>query len=348
MKKLLAVLVIAAIVGIAISNRQAPVRQADAGPATPAGQDDAAGGGRPPSVGSAAADGPHSTAVAPTPQDVPARLQSLRASPGQPTAPEAPPEGPAAGDGSVPGSDTPGSRVLEAVERAGALLDIGERVEARAVLTELYLDARGDLARLLKESLDRINAELVLNPRCLQGGELYVVEPGDMLSKVGRKLGVNWRMIQRLNGLSDSDVTRLRVGQRLKVWQGTPSVVAWRGEFRMALLWNGAYVKEYPIGVGVDERTPIGAFEVTDMLVNPPWFPPGGGMIPYGDPRHLLGDRWIGFRNEPGASGLGIHGTNDPHSIGTKCSNGCLRMHNEDVAELYDFLVPGTMVEVRS
>jgi lipoprotein-anchoring transpeptidase ErfK/SrfK len=44
--------------------------------------------------------------------------------------------------------------------------------------------------------------------------------------------------------------------------------------------------------------------------------------------------------------GYGIHGTNDPSSIGTSASNGCIRMNNRDVEELYDILPYGVDVEI--
>ena len=67
-----------------------------------------------------------------------------------------------------------------------------------------------------------------------------------------------------------------------------------------------------------------------------PWTPPNGGIIKYGEKGYLLGERWLGFLNQPGANGLGIHGTNEPSSIRKKYSNGCIRMLNKDVIELYD------------
>ncbi len=128
---------------------------------------------------------------------------------------------------------------------------------------------------------------------------------------------------------------------------GKTHVVAWKSGFRLALLIEGYYVKEYPIGIGKDGRTPVGEFTVDSMLVKPRWYAPGGQVIEYGEEGHLLGDRWIGFVDEPGAAGLGIHGTTEESSIGTECSNGCIRLTNEDVGELYDFVQMGTKVLIR-
>ena len=43
-----------------------------------------------------------------------------------------------------------------------------------------------------------------------------------------------------------------------------------------------------------------------------------------------------------------IHGTNEPHTIGKAVSSGCIRMLNQDVAELFERVMPGTVVHVRS
>jgi lipoprotein-anchoring transpeptidase ErfK/SrfK len=231
-----------------------------------------------------------------------------------------------------------------ALDEAAALLKAGRNVEARAALTPLYFGSRGQAAARIREVLDRINAQLVFNPRCVEGAVIHVVKSGEVLTKVGKQYGVNWRMIQRVNGLPDD---RINAGQKLKVLTGRPSAIVWKDEFRMALFLDGAYVKEYPVGIGRDDLTPVGEFVVDSMLIHEPWFKPGGGVVKYGEEGYLIGERWIGFVDEPGASGLGIHGTNDEPSIGTKCSNGCIRMRNADVIELYDFFINGTKVEVR-
>ena len=44
--------------------------------------------------------------------------------------------------------------------------------------------------------------------------------------------------------------------------------------------------------------------------------------------------------------GYGIHGTNDASSIGKQSTSGCIRMHNDDVVELYDMVPKGTEVEI--
>jgi lipoprotein-anchoring transpeptidase ErfK/SrfK len=231
-----------------------------------------------------------------------------------------------------------------AMAKAKTLLEAGRRVQARAILSSLYLESRGKQATALRVTLDRINRELVFNPRCTEGAVVYTVVPGDNLTVIARKLKVNLRQIARLNGMKLTD--RLRIGRQLKVISGMPAIFVWKKEFRLALFVDGAYIKEYAVGIGREDRTPTGEFEIDNMVVRAPWTAPGGRVIRYGEPGYELGERWLGFKDRPGAAGLGIHGTNQEETVGTKCSNGCLRMRNVDVVELYDFVGHGTIVRI--
>ena len=72
----------------------------------------------------------------------------------------------------------------------------------------------------------------------------------------------------------------------------------------------------------------------------------GGGIIKFGDPKNLLGTRWMSIQDttRPEIKGFGIHGTPARDSIGAETSNGCIRMLNEDVEELYMLIPPRTEV----
>lgn len=86
-----------------------------------------------------------------------------------------------------------------------------------------------------------------------------------------------------------------------------------------------------------DMKTPEGVFSVSDIQDASSWthdFGDGKGKIEgaYGP--------WFIRLSVPGHKGIGIHGTHDPFSIGTRVTEGCIRLKNEDLEEL----VP--MVEV--
>ena len=103
-------------------------------------------------------------------------------------------------------------------------------------------------------------------------------------------------------------------------------------------------VKEYRITVGrIDAPTPIGNFKVINTSINPTWYPTdGSGPIPPG-PDNELGTRWIGIDKRH----YGIHGTIKPEEIGKATSDGCVRLRNEDIEELYSHISRKTPVEIR-
>ena len=103
-------------------------------------------------------------------------------------------------------------------------------------------------------------------------------------------------------------------------------------------------IKEYRITVGrIDALTPIGNFKVINKKINPTWYPSDGrDPIPPG-PNNELGTRWIGI-DKPH---YGIHGTLKPQEIGKATSDGCVRLKNEDIEELYPLFSLKTPVEIR-
>lgn len=118
----------------------------------------------------------------------------------------------------------------------------------------------------------------------------------------------------------------------------------------LTLFLGGRVHKTYPVGVGQPQwPTPLGQWHILQKVVDPVWgypldFDPGGrrGVTPPG-PRNPLGTRWMGFTPEE----HGIHGTNQPETIGKVISHGCVRMHVPDSEELFDLVQVGTPVEVR-
>lgn len=95
---------------------------------------------------------------------------------------------------------------------------------------------------------------------------------------------------------------------------------------RLTLYRSGQVVKTYPVGIGkMLTQTPVGEYVIVNREPNP------GG--PYGA-------MWLSLSK----LGYGIHGTNNPSSIGKEVSKGCIRMHNRDVLELARQVPNGTRV----
>ena len=106
----------------------------------------------------------------------------------------------------------------------------------------------------------------------------------------------------------------------------------------------------YGIGVGRPGFTWAGVHNVTAKREWPDWRPPDEMLKRRPDlPRYMAG----GPENPLGARAMylgntlyRIHGSNEPWTIGTQVSSGCIRMRNEDVIDLYDRVKVGAKVVV--
>jgi hypothetical protein len=104
----------------------------------------------------------------------------------------------------------------------------------------------------------------------------------------------------------------------------------------------------WPVGVGrPGQETPPGSYVARDKIENPPWLKVGQEPIPFGDPRNPLGTRWIAWFQGGLKTSYGFHGTREPGTVGTACSDGCVRFRNEDVEKLYDILPEGAPILVQ-
>lgn len=111
---------------------------------------------------------------------------------------------------------------------------------------------------------------------------------------------------------------------------------------RLQVYLNEDPVYTFPIATGKGDLTPVGEFSIVNKIAKP-WYVRKN--IPGGDKRNPLGTHWLGL-DVPGTGGYtyGIHGTNNPHSIGYSVSSGCIRMRNQDVEWLYHHIPIGTKV----
>jgi lipoprotein-anchoring transpeptidase ErfK/SrfK len=109
---------------------------------------------------------------------------------------------------------------------------------------------------------------------------------------------------------------------------------------KLALVENGRVVKIYRVAVGRRVTpSPTGTLFIANRVKNPTYYRPGV-VIPPGksDP---VGTRWIGLSKR----GYGIHGTDEPWSIGYAASHGCIRMRNRDAEDLFQRVRVGDIVE---
>lgn len=158
-------------------------------------------------------------------------------------------------------------------------------------------------------------------------GNYYVVRRGDSLYTIAQGFEIT---VEDIFAANPNLTENLFIGQVLCIPQNPINL-----EFRinissktLSVYRNGNLIKEYPVATGKPTTpTPIGNFTIINKQLNP------GG--PYGT-------RWLGLSKK----GYGIHGTNAPSSIGTAASNGCIRMFNSDIEELFDITNTGTVVRI--
>ena len=113
-------------------------------------------------------------------------------------------------------------------------------------------------------------------------------------------------------------------------------------DFTLTVFRDDAVFYETPVGIGDgDTPTPQGSFYLTDLLKPSN---PNGIYGPYAYGLSGFSETLDSFNGGPGV--IGIHGTNQPHAIGTRVSHGCIRVANESITELAEFLPLGTPVVI--
>lgn len=164
----------------------------------------------------------------------------------------------------------------------------------------------------------------------------YTVQSGDNLTAIGQRYLIPYELVMRLNGLPSTAIT---AGQTLKVIQGPVHLEIVKSRYELRAWLDEVCLRVYPVAIGVNNSTPQGTFIVKNKIRNPPYQPQHKTRAEFRDagaPDNPLGSRWIDLGNH-----YGIHGTIEPESIGHDVSEGCIRLLNKDVEELFDLVVVG-------
>jgi L,D-transpeptidase ErfK/SrfK len=202
------------------------------------------------------------------------------------------------------------------------------------------LDDRQNVLRNIKD----IGSALFFTPIGL-GHTLRetMVKKGDSLSVIAKRHHISRERISLLNPeLKQPD--RIFPNMKLRISDQPCKVIIYKKRFEMECYLGDVLFRVYPVGLGAEGRdTPVGKTTVSTSRAKNPNYTDRATNItyPYGDPMHTVGSRWIGLSM---GNGYGIHGTNDPDSIGKSMSKGCIRMKRNDLEELYDLVLPGNMV----
>ena len=198
-------------------------------------------------------------------------------------------------------------------------------------------------------------------PSVVGGTFAYTAQSGDSLTSVGARFGVDVATLARENGLAPT--ARLALGQALRV--SNPHLVpAVTADDRLVvnvpqrMLFQGGggeLLGGYPIAAGRPSwRTPRGEFEIGERATDKAWIVPPSiqeemrregkpvmKIVPPG-PQNPLGRHWLGLAH----TSCGIHGTNAPTSIFGLRTHGCIRLHPDDIATVYERSSVGDAVRI--
>lgn len=183
------------------------------------------------------------------------------------------------------------------------------------------------------------------------GGSTYTVQSGDSLYKIAKKQHTTIAALRQLNNMRPDD-SRLKIGQKLKLGKGDWSITVVKSPRVLILKSAGELFAVYDIGIGRLGRTPTGNFTIAEKLENPAYTASNGRTSPPGAPDNELGSRWLRLQSKAGTphppAGYGIHGTADESTVTRSLSNGCIRMRNAEVQEIFTIVPVGTPVRIEN
>jgi L,D-transpeptidase ErfK/SrfK len=184
----------------------------------------------------------------------------------------------------------------------------------------------------------------------------YVVQPGDSLTAIGARFGVGISTLAAVNKLAYNahlkPAQELHIDNRHIVPRAADNGIVINIPQRMLYFFTqGQARRAFPVALGKEDwPTPSGEFKIAVKEENPVWDVPKSiqeemrregkevkTCVPPG-PDNPLGKHWLGLS----ITGYGIHGTIAPASIYQFQTHGCIRLHPDDVAELFPAVERGT------
>jgi LysM repeat protein len=217
----------------------------------------------------------------------------------------------------------------------------GDRcLQARELCLQVIEKNKDGAARTEAEALlGEIHTLLAFSKRPMPEKTDYTVQTGDTLGGLAKKFTTTKEMIRKSNNFS-GDV--IRVGDRFRLLGAKWAVTVSKNHNDLVVTMNDKFFKRYHVGTGQYSMTPTGTFSIVSRLEHPTWYRAGGAPIPFGDTNNVLGTHWISLD----IPHYGIHGTWETNTIGKQSSQGCIRLLNAQVEELYVLLPEGTPVTI--
>ncbi|MDP8260913.1 MAG: L,D-transpeptidase family protein [Candidatus Kappaea frigidicola] len=230
--------------------------------------------------------------------------------------------------------------VVEAfVDLAEVYQSTGQMLKAKDIYQKViseYPDSQQ--AAIIQEKLWNLNIDILFSGLIADNNQIYEVQPKDTLNSIAKKFLTTVDLLQKSNNLDDAFI---RPGDRLKVVNAEFGIIIDKSQNTLILKEADNVIRIYNVSTGKNNCTPVGEFTIDNKLKNPVHYKKGE-IVPAESPDNVLGSRWMGLSIPT----YGIHGTIDEATLGQQITEGCVRMRNNEVEELYIIVPVGTKVTI--
>jgi len=253
----------------------------------------------------------------------------------------------------------PAATAVRLVDQGNQLLSQDKKIQGRAVLTKALLSEKLSQASAaaVRAKLEALADEMIFSRNVVDGDPYtatYTFAKLEVLTRVERKLSLRVpnQIVLKINKLSSG--TQIQAGQTIKVIRGPFHAIVDKSDFTMDIFLchdgsDPVFIKRVRVGLGKNGYdTPAGLWQINGKTERTPWYPPANAeqqhAIACDQPGYPLGKKgyWLGLKgidqHTASADSYGIHGTNEPDSIGRAASLGCIRLADADI-ELVFFLL---------
>jgi hypothetical protein len=169
--------------------------------------------------------------------------------------------------------------------------------------------------------------------------QVFLLEPEELDAEGSLPQDQEW--VRALLPVRPNGTTGYLPVDQLEIFSTDYRLEVERAAFELRVYKGDEKLMEVPIGLGTGETpTPVGRFYLASLLQ-----PPDPNTV-YGEYAYGLSGYSETLLDWEGGGIIGLHGTNDPASIGTEVSHGCIRMLNEDIGRLVPVLPLGTPIVI--
>ncbi|MDD5292263.1 MAG: L,D-transpeptidase family protein [Candidatus Omnitrophica bacterium] len=223
------------------------------------------------------------------------------------------------------------------LKEADAFAEKGSLLEAKEIYQKLTdMELSSEQMTIVQAKMEDLNIKILLSGINIPQSVIYEVKPGDALIDIAKEFNTTVDAVALANNIKNK---MIYPAMKLRVLNGKFSVFVDKSQNILILKFNDEVIKTYSVSTGKNNSTPIGTYKIINKIIDPPWYK-DGREIPPTSPENILGSRWMGLD----LPGIGIHGTTRPDEIGKQITEGCVRMRNKEVEEVFSLLPLGTEV----